>query len=368
MFAIHPLRMDGELQEELIMNRKEFKRAKRSKKKTVLYSILIVLGSIAILFATYGVYLAKKAETAANNSFQAIEDRNGSDLREEKVKPLTDNVSILFVGIDDSEVRGYGDDSSRSDALMVATLNNEDKTIKLVSIPRDSYVYIPELGYNDKITHAHANGGTRVAIETVEELLDVPIDYYVKMNFFAFIDVVDALDGITVDVPYDRLEKDENDQYTIQLEEGRQLLDGREALALARTRMLDNDIERGKRQQMILEAIIDKASSASSFTKYGDVIDAIGSNMKTDLTYEDMKSFFDYISKGAPQVDTMTLQGYDDMSTGVYYWQLEEESLEETKDILQTHLELKPGNSNMSEDSSSDSETSEFASDDDLNE
>lgn len=348
------------------MNRTQFKKTKRSKKKTILYSILIMMGSFAILFATYGVYLAKKAETAADNSYQAIESREeGSKLREEEVKPLTDNVSILFVGIDDSEVRGYGDESSRSDALMVATLNNSDKTIKLVSIPRDSYVYIPELGYNDKITHAHANGGTRVAIETVEELLDIPIDYYVKMNFFAFIDVVDALDGVTVDVPYDRLEKDENDQYTIQLKEGRQTLDGREALALARTRMLDNDIERGKRQQMILEALIDKASSASSFTKYGDVIEAIGNNMKTDLSFDDMKSFFSYLSSGVPQVDTLTLQGYDDMSTGVYYWQLDEESLEETKDLLQVHLELKPGNSNLSEnDSSSQSSTSEYASDD----
>lgn len=350
------------------MNRSQIKQSKRSKKKTILYSVLILIGSFAILFATYGVYLAKKAETAANQSFQAIESREkGSDRREEEVKPLTDNVSILFVGIDDSEVRGYGDESSRSDALMVATLNNKDKTIKLVSIPRDSYVYIPEVGYNDKITHAHANGGTRVAIETVEELLDIPIDYYVKMNFFAFIDVVDALDGVTVDVPYDRLEKDENDKYTIQLKEGRQTLDGREALALARTRMLDNDIERGKRQQMLIEALIDKASSASSFTKYGDVIDAIGNNMKTDLSYDDMKSFFGYLTSGVPQVDTLTLQGYDDMSTGVYYWQLDEESLEETKDLLQVHLELKPGNSNLSEDdSSSQSGDSEFASDDSL--
>lgn len=345
------------------MNRKDYKSTKRSKKKTILYSVLILLGSFAILFATYGVYLAKKAETAADKSFQAVENREeGSELREEEVEPLTDNISILFVGIDASEVRGDSDESSRSDALMVATLNNEDKTIKLLSIPRDSYVYIPELGYNDKITHAHANGGTRVAIETVEELLEIPIDYYVKMNFFAFIDVVDALDGVTADVPYDRLEKDENDKFTVQLEEGRQLLDGREALALARTRMLDNDIERGKRQQMILEALIDKASSASSFTKYGDVIDAIGNNMKTDLTFDDMKSFFDYISSGKPQIDSFTLEGYDDMSTGVYYWQLDEESLEETKDILQTHLDLKPGSSNMSEDDSSSNDgDSEFA-------
>ncbi|WP_342526053.1 LCP family protein [Chryseomicrobium sp. FSL W7-1435] len=328
---------------------------KKSKKKTILYSLLILAGAFAILSASYGVYLTKRAEVAADRSYQALENRkNGSQLRDEDVEPLTDNVSILFVGIDDSEQRGFGDESSRSDALMVATLNNESKTIKLVSIPRDSKVYIPEVGYDDKITHAHAYGGTAVAIETVEELFDIPIDYYVKMNFNAFIDTVDALGGVTVDVPYDHLELDENDQFTVELKEGRQLLDGRETLALARTRKLDNDIERGKRQQMILEAIIQKAASASSFTKYGDVIDAVGNNMKTDLTFDEMKSFFDYLSKGKPQVETLTLAGLDDMSTGTYYWQLDEQALEETKNTLQRHLDLKPGSSEYAADSSAE--------------
>lgn len=331
------------------MNRTQTK--KRSKKRTIIYSILILFGTVAILSATYGVYLTKRAEVAAERSFEALADRaNGSELREEEVEPLTDNVSILFVGIDDSEKRSEGQGSSRSDALMVATLNNEEKSIKLVSIPRDSYVYIPEVGYEDKITHAHAYGDTRASIETVEELLDIPIDYYVKMNFNAFIDTVDALGGVNVDVPYDHLELDENDQYTVELKEGRQLLDGREALALARTRKLDNDIERGKRQQMILEAIIQKAASASSFTRYGDVIDAVGNNMKTDLTFDEMRSFFDYLTKGRPQVETLTLEGYDDMTTGTYYWQLDQESLEETSSILQTHLELKPGSSEFAQD------------------
>ena len=106
--------------------------------------------------------------------------------------------------------------------LMLATLNNKSKTVKLVSIPRDSYVYIDEVGYKDKITHAHAYGGTRASIETIEDLLEVPVDYYVRMNFNAFIDVIDALGGIEAEVPYKLLEKDENDQTTVQLEPGLQ--------------------------------------------------------------------------------------------------------------------------------------------------
>ena len=346
------------------MNRKSYKKVTRksSKKRKVAFVSLIVIASLLISLSAYAVYLTKKAEIAANNSYEAIEDRNQSALRDGKVEPITDNVSVLFIGIDGSEVRNEEDDKSRSDALMLATLNNEDKTVKLVSIPRDSYVYIPEVGYSNKINHAHAYGGTKAAIETVEELMEIPVDYYVKMNFDAFIDVVNALGGIEAEVPYDYLEKDENNKRTVQLEKGLQELDGREALALARTRMLDNDIERGKRQQMILSAIIEKSASASSFTKYGEVIDAIGGNMKTDMTFNEMKSFFAYLKDGVPEVDTLSLKGEDDMSTGKYYWQLEQESLDETRDILKSHLGLQPDTSDISDGTSDTS--SDFAADD----
>lgn len=347
------------------MKRRQFKTTKlgRPKKSLFLKISIMVIASVVITGTAYGTYLFKKAEIAANNSFEAVQNRKGSNLRDEAVKPLEDNVSILFVGVDDSEARNQGESNTRSDALILATLNNKDKTVKLVSIPRDSYVYIPEVDYEDKITHAMTHGGTKTTIETVEDLLEVPVDYYVKMNFNAFIDVVDALDGIYANVPYDHLEKDENDAYTIQLEEGYQKLDGRTALALARTRKLDNDIERGKRQQEILGSILKRASSASSFTKYGEVIDAVGENMKTDMTFDEMKSFFAYMKDGAPKVDTLTLKGSDDMSTGTYYWLLDEESLTETKDVLQSHLGINPDSSSYS-DGSSETDSPQLAKED----
>src|SRR5690606_9437088 len=157
-------------------------------------------------------------------------DREMSDLREEQVEPLHDNISILFIGVDDSEARDQDDHNIRSDALVLATLNNEDKSIKLVSIPRDTYTYIPDAGYEDKITHAYALEGPSSTIESVEELLEVPVDYYVRMDFQAFIEVVDSLGGIEAEVPYDLEEKDENDIHgAIVLKEGLQELNGSEA-------------------------------------------------------------------------------------------------------------------------------------------
>lgn len=329
-------------------NLKYNKRKRKPSKFSLIIKITLLLAASLLICATaYGVYITKQAEYAAKESHEVLEGREISNLREEKVQPVKDNVSILFVGVDDSENRGQGSENSRSDALILATLNNTTKTIKMLSIPRDSYVYIPEVGYEDKITHAHALGGTKATIETVEELFDIPIDYYVRMNFNAFIDVVDALGGIEVEVPYALHELDEFDRRTINLQPGIQHLNGKEALALARTRKQDTDIERGKRQQEILKAIIKQVASASSITKYDDVIKAIGNNMKTDMTFDEMKSFLSYLSQGMPRIDSLTLDGDDDMSTGVYYYKLDEDSVEEVKNTLKNHLDLSDSSSSL---------------------
>ena len=334
--------------------KKAKKSVKKKKKHVVLKTFLILIALMIITAGSYAFYLFKQSEKAANKAFDKNNTREKSELRQEKVEPLKDNISILFVGIDDSKAREQGSDHSRSDALMLATLNNKDKSVKLLSIPRDSYVYIPYVGHEDKITHAHAYGGTQATIDTVENLLNVPVDYYFRVNFDAFIDIVDALGGIEVDVPYELHELDENDKRTVNLKPGKQVVNGREALALARTRHQDNDIKRGERQQMILEAILKKASSVSSLTKYDDILEAVGNNMKTNMTFNEMKSLAAYIKNGMPQVDSLSLKGSDDMSTGIYYYKLDPNNLLEIKQTLQNHLELSEDELNNSQTNSSD--------------
>ena len=333
------------------MNRKKYRREKKqsSRKRLAIKISVFVALSMILVVSVYAVALKKKAVDAADRAYAALDDRVKSDLRDEAVEPLKDNVSILFIGVDESEKRNQGDSNSRSDALLVATLNNKDKSVKLVSIPRDSKVYIPDRKRNDKITHAHAFGGVTGTIKTVEGMLDVPIDYYVKMNFNAFIEVVDALGGIEAEVPYKLTELDENDQRTVNLEPGLQELNGKQALALARTRKLDSDIERGKRQQMILKAIMSQATSVKSITKYGDVIDAVGDNMKTNMTFNEMKSFFEYAKGGMPDVEMINISGLDDTSTGTYYWLPNEEDLQQLQLDLQNHLEVSSSSSLVNE-------------------
>ena len=310
-------------------------RRKKLKKRRILALVLIPILLVLLAGGTYAYLLLNKASNVLSESYDGTTNDRG-------VNPAKDNVSVLFMGVDDSEVRNNST-GSRTDALMLATFNDKDKTVKLLSIPRDSYVFIPGKDKYSKITHAHAYGGVKYTVDTVEEMLDIPVDYYVKMNFNAFVDVIDALGGIEVEVPYTFSEQNSSDKKNaIKLEKGLQTLDGEEALALARTRKLDNDIERGKRQQEILKAIAAKATDLSSLTKYADVIEGIGKNMTTNMTFKEMKSFTSYVLGGKGlEIENVNLEGADDYINGTYYYRLDDESLDTVKDELKVHLGLK---------------------------
>ena len=324
-------------------SRQSYKAQKKQKKQKgrrriflwVMVPFLLIISGAAV----YGSFLYNKAHSVMDNSYEPIVRETPK--REKEVNPHIDNISVLIVGIDDSTKRQFTS-GSRTDALMLATFNESQKSVKLLSIPRDSYVYIPNKDRKDKINHAYGKGGIASTIDTVEELLDIPVDYYMNVNFNAFIDIVEAVGGIEVEVPYSFSEQDSHDKKNaIRLEKGLQQLNGEEALALARTRKLDSDIERGKRQQEILKAILNKAISIKSVAKYSDIIEAVGENMKTDLSFKDMKSFIDYATAGTNlSIESLTLGGQDSYIKGIYYYQLDDASLEEIKQTLKTHLDV----------------------------
>lgn len=315
------------------------KNRKKRQRRRILFSLLIPIFLIAISAITYGGYLFTKAADVAADSKVDLARGEQSEKRVEAVDPKQDSISILIMGVDDSNSRDFGE-ATRTDALILATFNVNEKSVKMTSIPRDSYVYIPVEKRRDKITHAHVYGGPEATIEAVEELFDIPVDYYVKLNFNAFIDVVDSLGGITVDVPITFTEQDSKDRAgAIHLEEGLQKLDGEEALALARTRKIDSDIERGKRQQLVLKAIIDKAISVGSITKYGSVMESMGNNLTTNMEFGEMLGLFDYATAGL-NIESLLLEGQDARINGIYYYDLDDSSVDEISETFQAHLEM----------------------------
>ncbi|WP_026907563.1 LCP family protein [Paucisalibacillus globulus] len=319
----------------------KFWKSKNKLQQALLIGGFLILLSVC-LAAVYTYYLIDKTKDMVSDSFEEIDrSENKSPLRKDNVDPVSHNVSILFIGVDTGEERDYGE-SSRSDALLFATFNSKDNTIKLLSIPRDTYTYIPDLGYNTKINHAHFFGGAKATINTVEDFLNVPVDYYVRLNFDAFIEVVDALNGINFEVPYEMYEMDSHDKVdAIHLLPGEQVLTGEEALAIARTRKYDNDVERGLRQQEIIKAIFEKATSVSSLFKLGSVLDAIGTNMSTNLSFSQMTSFISYVTDEAVDIESIQLEGSGGyMEDGGWYYQVDEESKQQISQALREHLNI----------------------------
>lgn len=336
-------------------------RSKPKKSKKKIKIIISVILFFLIVGGGYTWFLVNKASSAVRNAAHDLARGDKSDLRDKAVKPITNNVSVLVMGVDESDVRGkeYGE-AIRTDALLLATFNKDSKTVKLLSIPRDTYTYIPIEKKKDKITHAHAfgsakngkNGGPQASIDAVEKLMNVPVDYFVKFNFKSFIKIVDDLGGIEVDVPVEFTEQDSNDNAeAIHLEKGVQKLNGEEALALARTRHIDSDAMRGQRQQLVIEAILHKLTSVGSVTKVGNIIDDINGQFVTNLTFDDMLSFYKYgsdseIEKLQVQGDDCYMEKGDDTcskSAGggrTYYYNPDKKELAKVTNDLRAHLGL----------------------------
>ncbi|GEM02124.1 cell envelope-related function transcriptional attenuator common domain-containing protein [Halolactibacillus halophilus] len=321
------------------LTRRKYKKHKQKKKK-ILRTTIIILVALLIMIGVYLTNIYFNAKNAVDEAFDSA-GRDKSELRDITVDPEKDHVSILFIGVDN----GGGRDTSSnglSDALILTTFNKNDHSIKMLSIPRDSYVYVPLRDTHTKINHAHSYGGPKASIETIENLFDIPIDYFVSINFDAFIDIVDELNGINVEVPYELYEMDSNDNKdAIHLLPGKQNLNGEEALALARTRKLDNDIERGKRQQMIISAILKRSISVNAVLNANDLISVVGDNMKTNMSFDEIKSFAPYALNKDLAIDHLEIKG-SDMVTDAYYYKLDETHLTDIKQILQSHLEWEP--------------------------
>ncbi|MEH7242257.1 LCP family protein [Bacillus sp. JJ269] len=318
----------------------------RSKKKRLLWFLLIPLLIVALGAGGYSFHIYSKAKSVLNNAYAELGRGDKSSKREKAVKPMTDNISVLIMGVDESDIRekGYGK-ATRTDALLLATINKNDKSVKLVSIPRDSRVYIKSRDKYDKITHAHVFGGVDSTIDTVENFLDVPVDYYVKFNFKSFIKIVDSLGGIEVDVPVEFTEQNSKDEPdAIHLKKGLQKLNGEEALALARTRHIDSDAMRGQRQQLVIESILSKLKSVGSITKLEKIVEAVDDDFKTNLVMDDILSFYKYGLNGS--VEKIQLAG-DDLylpngpnGQRVYYYNPNKKDLQSLSNTLRTHLGL----------------------------
>ncbi|WP_209121748.1 LCP family protein [Alkalihalobacillus sp. BA299] len=317
------------------MNKRIEKRRRRKRRKFLW--VLIPLLLVVLPIVGYGSYMTYKLASAAQEVSHDLTRGEKSEKRIEPIDPKHDNFSVLFLGIDTLEPESKG---ARTDSIMLVTFNKEEKSIKMVSIPRDSRVNIVGRDRLDKINHAHAFGGIDMTIATVEEFLDIPVDYVVRLNFKAFIDVIDAVGGVEVDVPFTfDAHGSRGSANAVTIYEGPQRLNGEEALAYARMRKDDprGDFGRAERQQEVLKGLIEEAASLSSIMKFDKIIDRVSDHLATNFLFENMLALHPY-SKSLTDIESLTFSGNDLYLNGIYYYELDPASVKEVSQALREHL------------------------------
>lgn len=213
------------------------------------------------------------------NDFVYKWSENGGDLYSSK-----NVINIMLFGLDSPDALEYG---GRSDSMILVSLNKETKKINLISFFRDSWCYTNAGGYDtfSKMNASYYYGGPAGAIDTIEKNYKIDIDYYVAVDFSSFVDVIDALGGVTVEVQEYEAEYI-NTTSSQKIESGPAVtLSGQEALVFSRIRYSDSDsdVSRTRRQRMVITALIESAKGAS-MSQLNDVLDLLLQYVKTDLT------------------------------------------------------------------------------------
>ncbi|WP_214708859.1 MULTISPECIES: LCP family protein [unclassified Exiguobacterium] len=324
---------------------------RRRKGPSAFYKLFSALVLIAVIVGSsmYGTTFYKAHNMLSGTQVTLEDDPTLEPTRFDK----EDTESFLVLGTDLSPKMKAKGAYGRSDVMIVVILNKKNKQTTMLSIPRDSYVNIDYTGFNipygktgldqDKITHAHyfgsmdesnPNNGMRVATNTVEDLVGIDIDHVVSLNFQGFIDFIDAVGGVSVDVafPFETI-KHTTSKEVIRVEEGRQRLSGEEALAYVRNRYDDprGDIGRGQRQMEVINAVLDQALGTSLINNYDKVLKAVGDNMQTTLGPNDYMRLIEDVGALNNTVQYQLTGEGARGNDGHFYYFLNEPLLEEVR-------------------------------------
>jgi len=329
-----------------------------------------VSSNYTILFATEEKYQNIKDDTKV--IYQYSKEMKNQDNIVYTNKKLTEPFTILVMGVD-SEINGLNANGAfNGDTLMMVTFNPKTLSASMFSVPRD--LYVPISCRNNALAKINSSAayGTNCVINTMKQLTDIDIDYYVKMNFKGVVDLVEALGGVTVNVeePWSWYnagvnyngkvcEQNSNREFgdkIVCMDPGLQVLNGEQALAYARNRhqYLGSDLDRIRHQQDVIEAVIEKAKTLRNFDDFKKVLDAVSKNMDTNMTTDQILSLYDVgksflvntingsdvkFSIYKTSLETYSLPvylGYSTTSALGYY----KKSLEDIKTMMKTNLGL----------------------------
>lgn len=233
-------------------------------------------------------------------------------------------LNLLIVGYD-SSING----PPRSDTIILASVDLTAKEAGILFIPRDTRLNIPGHGKN-RVNAAHAFGGIELLNKTLEEFLDVPIDYYLETDFDGFARIIDELGGIKINIESPLQYTDKAGGLYINLPAGEQLLSGEEALEYVRYREPTfGDIGRVQRQQKFIKSLLNKALNPDTIIKVPAIYKEIRKSVNTNISFQDISPFVHLLrDMKLDQIETTMVPGKPEYINGASYWLPETEELE----------------------------------------
>lgn len=305
-------------------------------------SVGIFLALFFVFTTIFGsaMYFSMKPEVEkAVNEEKLNKEKPENTFENLDVSNYKERVNVLLLGVDTLET-AKDQTGTRSDTIMILSVDPVSKTGFILSVPRDSHVKIHGTEDYTKITHAHSYGGTQLAIDTVKDFVDIPIHHYMKVDYKALFKAIDDLGGVEFDVPIDMKYKDSasDPPLNINLKAGMQTLNAEQAMGLLRFRMgyPDKDFGRMRTQQAFIETVLKKLASPAALPTIPKHIETIYEYVETDMTITDVMSLMKIgLSLDLSMVQKATLPGEPDrMPNGASIIVVDEEKKKELLDYL----------------------------------
>ena len=293
----------------------------------VIFSLLIIVGAGALIYAQLLLGSMQKVEISTTNEDLGIVEDDSAYYN--KVNGIT---NVVFYGID-----SFDGKSGRSDAIMIVTIDENTKKLKLTSIPRDTYVNIPDRGM-DKINHAYAFGGPQLALKTLNSNFGLDVKYFATVNFSSLPKIIDAVGGVTITVSDSEASTGKIPGIT---KAGTYKMNGEQALWFSRIRKNDSDFERGRRQRDVIEAIINKMFT-QSLSSYPNTMKKILPLVTTNMSSVEILAIAtDVVTKNISTIEQsrypLANMGKGQSINGVYYYVFD---IEATKELIGKYLYL----------------------------
>ncbi|MFC0275377.1 LCP family protein [Enterococcus devriesei] len=310
--------------------RKGVKKASTSKK--ILLTLLGILLAIVLVVVGVGAKMYHDVKSTANEAYESVDRKEGSTTKRQVKLSEQEPFSILLLGVDTGALGRT--EQGRSDTMMVATVNPSKDESLLVSLPRDTYTEIVGHNTQDKMNHAYAFGGAAMSMDTVEKLLDIPINHYITINMQGIESLVDAVGGVEVNNPFEFTYEGKT------FPKGKQELDGDLALKYSRMRYDDpnGDYGRQERQRQIITGVAKKVLSTQGLTNYQSILTTMGENVKTDLSFDDMRTLMGDYRGAFGHIKSDQMKGEGFMQDGVSYQRIDPTELKRVQDELKTQL------------------------------